>query len=148
MKTLWVISCGDMKRATAQPAYWLYKGNFFRAQLTWALAAADSRDDIRILSAKHGLLGLEEVVAPYNLRLGQPGSITSTALRRQLPPGGGRIVTSAGKDYRRLLEVAGAGAWEIEAPFAGERNMGRLMREMRNYARRANGAKKRATAGE
>jgi hypothetical protein len=46
--------------------------------------ALTTPDRILILSALHGLLPLDEVIAPYELRMGQPGSIGAGGLGRQL----------------------------------------------------------------
>jgi hypothetical protein len=57
------------------PARELYVGSYFRACLAAALAITPAQR-VRILSAKHGLLTLEEPVAPYELRMGDPGAVT------------------------------------------------------------------------
>jgi hypothetical protein len=38
---------------------------------------------IYILSAKYGLLPLDQVIAPYDLTMGQPGSVTPAQVRQQ-----------------------------------------------------------------
>jgi hypothetical protein len=77
-----VIPCGAAKRKQPSPAYALYQGSYFKACLLWALSVS-SKDRVFILSAKHGLLRLTDVVAPYDLKMGQPGSITPSRVREQ-----------------------------------------------------------------
>ena len=43
-----------------------------------------SDENIRILSAKHGLIKLDTIVEPYDLKMGQKGSVTSETLAEQL----------------------------------------------------------------
>lgn len=74
-----IIPCSFTKAREARPAAELYQGAFFTA----ALMAARSEvadDDIFILSAKHGLLALTDVVEPYDVAMGDAGSITDDEL--------------------------------------------------------------------
>lgn len=65
MRDLVLVSCGALKRSEPSPAARLYTGPLFRLQLELARQWAKDRD-IRILSAKHGVLELDEVVRPYD----------------------------------------------------------------------------------
>jgi hypothetical protein len=103
-----IIPCGSEKRRTACPAQHLYVGPYFRACLRFARGlargagmagtpgdgvespatagskpGAPGRGIILILSAKHGLLGLDDRVEPYNLRMGQPGCVTAALVHEQ-----------------------------------------------------------------
>jgi len=60
-----LIGCGKSKLDHAAPAEELYTGQLFKASLKWAKAQADV-DHIFILSAKHCLLSLDEIVDPYD----------------------------------------------------------------------------------
>lgn len=61
-----LISCGKAKLDHAAPAREMYTGNLFRA----ALADCESRGlRVFILSAKHGLVGPDDVLEPYDLKL-------------------------------------------------------------------------------
>lgn len=82
LEQLVVIPCGGSKLEQAAPAAELYTGGYFRACLAYARSIADD-SEIRILSAKHGLLRLDAVVEPYDVRMGRPGSITREELVAQ-----------------------------------------------------------------
>lgn len=83
MSNLTVITpCGAKKRTGIYPAYALYVGPYYTACLAYALSITD-RSHIYILSAKHGLLSLEQKVISYNLKMGQPGSITADRVKEQ-----------------------------------------------------------------
>lgn len=61
-----VIPCGAAKSATPAPAAELYVGQHFRLALQAARAIVTGDDSrVRILSARHGLLELHELVEPY-----------------------------------------------------------------------------------
>jgi hypothetical protein len=114
-----VISCGAKKADTAQRAIDLYQGAFFRATSGWARSVADERN-IYIMSAKYGLLPAAKVVEPYNLRMGQAGSVTVETLRKQaraLRIDKERPIVLAGKDYLAMAEQVWAGVY---APFSAQ----------------------------
>lgn len=78
--TIWfVIPCGSEKATTAKPARDLYVSRHFQQTLAKVEAeAAATPGDVRvlILSAYHGLLPLDEVVEPYDVKMGDPLSIS------------------------------------------------------------------------
>jgi hypothetical protein len=87
-----VVPCGAAKLDWAAPARVLYTGSMFRHVLRAAEgeAAATERDlgvdaEVLILSALHGLVRLDEVLEPYDVKMGDPGSITVEALAAQVP---------------------------------------------------------------
>jgi hypothetical protein len=75
-----IIPCGARKREGTHPASDLYTGPYFRAALGWARRNADT---ILILSAKHGLIPLDYPVESYDLKMGDPDSVTVLTLRMQ-----------------------------------------------------------------
>ncbi len=86
----YVIPCGGSKLDRPAPARELYTGSMFRHTLTVASrAAADDMASGRgparvlILSALHGLVELDTVLAPYDLKMGRPGSVDVATLMRQ-----------------------------------------------------------------
>lgn len=83
MKKLIVIPCGGAKLETAAPAAELYTGSMFKDILRTARALTQE-ENIFILSAKHGLIALDKIVEPYNLKMGQAGSIDTNTLGDQL----------------------------------------------------------------
>lgn len=78
-----IIPCGGAKLEEPAPARDLYTGSMYRDQLATALTMT-SPENIRILSAKHGLIQLDQIIAPYDLKMGQKGSVTSETLAGQL----------------------------------------------------------------
>jgi hypothetical protein len=80
--TLVIISCGGAKADHPAPAFRLYTGAYFKATARYALSRTQP-ENIRILSAKYGLIKLLDVIEPYDLRLGKPGSITPDRLKEQ-----------------------------------------------------------------
>lgn len=93
MAKVWiVIPCGAAKVAHAAPARDLYTGSAFRHALAAAEGeAAATTDDlgqeaeVLILSALHGLVRLDQVLDPYNVKMGDADSITVDALAFQIP---------------------------------------------------------------
>ena len=80
----YVVPCGADKAATAAPARELYAGQMFRHTLAAAEAMAATEDArVLILSARHGLVDPDAVIAPYEQRIGAPGSITADELAAQ-----------------------------------------------------------------
>lgn len=74
-KTMFVIPCAAAKADHDAPAAELYTSVFFRQ----ALAAARSEvadDSILVLSALHGLVALDTVLAPYDVKMGDAGSVS------------------------------------------------------------------------
>lgn len=86
----YVIPCGGAKLAHAAPAAELYVGSMFRHALVNVERRASMDEDegrgparVLILSALHGLVELDTVLAPYDLRMGDPGSVTAETLAAQ-----------------------------------------------------------------
>lgn len=85
----YVIACGGEKLDRPAPARELYTGQMFRHTLDNALRSAEldregGRDArVLILSAQHGLVKLDEVLEPYDLRMDAPGSVTAERLAEQ-----------------------------------------------------------------
>lgn len=108
--TVWiVVPCGAAKVDHAAPARDLYTGSAFRHALRAAEgeAAATARDcgvdaEVLILSALHGLVRLDQVLEPYNVKMGDVDSITVTALAAQVP----QIGMSYGDEVYAMLPKA------------------------------------------
>jgi len=62
-----LVSCSARKLAVAAPARELYCSSLFRLSLAYAEARCSA---VYVLSALHGLVELDRVLAPYNRRLG------------------------------------------------------------------------------
>jgi len=113
--TIVVIPCSAAKMAEATTARELYAASpNFNYSLTSAMnhAAETAKSErvtteVMILSAKHGLIGLDEVLAPYDTKMGQEGSIAPAALAAQLEKiGAHRIEAMLPSKYRVALAKA------------------------------------------
>lgn len=79
-----IIPCGADKSDHAAPARDLYTGGMFRMSLAAAESeAADTGATVLILSALHGLITLDTVLAPYNVKMGDAGSVTAEQVAEQ-----------------------------------------------------------------
>ncbi|MCY1649248.1 hypothetical protein OVA19_00225 [Streptomyces sp. SL203] len=104
----------------------LYVGSYHRA----ARRAADvlTRDGragrVLILSARYGLVELDEHLLNYNLRAGDPGTVDGETLRRQahaLGISGAAVTVLGGRAYSELAREV----WEdVVEPLAGSRGIG------------------------
>lgn len=86
----YVIPCGGVKLDHAAPAHQLYVGSMFRHTFENATRCAESDTAaglgparVLILSALHGLVDPGTVLEPYDMKMGQPGSITVDRLTEQ-----------------------------------------------------------------
>lgn len=130
-----VVACGSAKQAVPSPAGELYTGSYHRA-----CRAAASRltrpERIRILSAACGLLPLDAVVAPYDVRAGSPGAVDGARLRpqaeRQGLVGEPWVVVLGGSAYAALArEVWPHAVW----PLSGTRGIGEQLARLATIAR-------------
>lgn len=113
-----IIGCGAAKLPAPAPAAELYTGQHFRLCLATALTLAP-RNRVGILSAWYGLLALDEVIAPYDLTIGQPGAIgverlAEQAADRQLTSW--PVVALCSRRYADLLRAVWS---DVTAPLAG-----------------------------
>lgn len=84
MPTTIIIPCGGKKLDHIAPAAELYQGSLFTYQLAAARAEAGEDGRVLILSALHGLLELDTLVAPYDVKMGDERSIEADELAAQL----------------------------------------------------------------
>lgn len=114
---VFVVPCGARKAHTAAPAAELYTGSFFRQAYAAAVAEAEATErdlgvtaKVLILSAQHGLVDPTQVLAPYERRMGQAGSITTEELSAQAVVRGitygTEVYAFLPKAYRQALELA------------------------------------------
>lgn len=86
------VSCSKTKASHKAPAAALYTSDLFRKSL---LAALDTSKKVYILSAKHGVLGLGDIICPYDItfkrmpraKRSEWGESTSGQLRKLLRAG-------------------------------------------------------------
>lgn len=113
-----IIGCGARKLDRPAIAAELYVGPYFSGCLATALHLA-GRGDVRILSARYGLLGLDDEIEPYDLTIGQPGAITVGELGAQAAAAGelGRpVLALCSARYAALIREV----WQdVSTPLAG-----------------------------
>jgi hypothetical protein len=120
-----VIPCGGAKLHRPAPAGELYTGSYHRACRRAADALTAQGGTVVVLSALYGLVPLDQVLEPYDLRMGQPGSVTPARLSEQ--------ARTLGLDDAREVVVLGGAAYTAAAltvwphaatPLAGLGGMG------------------------
>lgn len=102
-----LVSCVKTKRDVASPARSLYTSALFKKASSYAREIAD---EWYILSAEHGLVHPDTVIAPYNKTLNRMRAAERrawarevvTELEQALKPGD-RVIILAGKRYRENL---------------------------------------------
>ncbi len=118
-KQIVIISCSKKKLARPAPARELYTGAYFKTLLGYALSIA-AAEDVFILSAKYGLVRLENRIRPYDLMMGEAGSIEIRTLKRQAKRLGivsHGVIALGGKLYTGMIRKV----WEsVEAPLEGK----------------------------
>lgn len=98
--TTYVIPCGAGKADTARAARDLYTGSMFSHTLAAAEALAEPGDRILVLSARYGLVDLDEVLEPYEQRMDRPGRIEVDTITVQA------MLHDVGQDVFALLPRA------------------------------------------
>ena len=114
-----LVACGALKLPHLAPAAVLYTGQHFRAALSAARSLAPD-ERVFILSARYGLVRLGDVIAPYDLTIGQPGAIRAEHITEQARQmrldHERRVVVLAPARYAALCRRT----WpNIETPLAG-----------------------------
>ena len=138
MNTPLVITpCGATKQPGRHPVTELYRGQYFASCLRYARTIAPDRD-IRILSARHGLLTLDTELTTYEQQFGKPGAITTPELinqaRLQKIAGHNTVVALGGKHYRQ----AALAIWpHATTPLAGLRGIGDHLAELKRLTNNA-----------
>jgi len=109
-----IIPCGGRKSGVHCAASALYRGAYYRGCLAYARSLVPD-GSIRILSGLHGLLALSEVIAPYEMRLGEPGSICAGAVRSQAAAMGdvSPVLVVGGQEYVNMARAV----WPQAASF-------------------------------
>ena len=127
-----IIPCGKAKLKTKAPAGKMYTGGYHRMCQKVARHLA-LPDRIFILSAKYGFLSLSEVIEPYELTLGQPGCIQTSALVDQAKRKIGtvdKVMALGGKRYVSAVKAI----WpQTQSPFSAAGGLGKQMKAMRLY---------------
>jgi hypothetical protein len=91
------------------PALSLYRGGLFTLGAKWARSVT-TLDRIFVLSAKHGLIRATDRIDVYDLRLGDPGSVSAGQLAAQVAQLaellGAAPIFHGGAAYAELLRAA------------------------------------------
>lgn len=101
-----IITCGSKKCITPTIASRMYIGSHFKNCLRWARSKTDD-NNILILSAKYGLLRLNQKIEYYDLKMGDRGCIGFNEVKKQalfLKILDEQILSTAGKEYRLVLD--------------------------------------------
>ena len=77
-----IIPCGQKKRNYSCKAKDMYIGAYFKTCLQYARKFCKD-DAIYILSAKYGLLSLQDIISPYEKKLGNIGCISVLEVKEQ-----------------------------------------------------------------
>jgi len=98
-----VLACGAEKGPASAPALDLYRGPFFRLTRRWA-ESVTGRGRIFILSALHGLVRADELLAPYDVRM-RPSPELVARVRGQVAALGlgGPVYFAGGAAYLAVL---------------------------------------------
>ena len=109
MKRIILVACADRKRAAGARAAELYTSTLFKYSLKYARKL--NPDAIFILSAKHGLIALDEEIEPYDMTLNKMRANEIKAWARQVVEQLGgyadlqrdHFIILAGERYRHFL---------------------------------------------
>lgn len=107
--TIFIIPCSGPKLGHEAPAAELYTGTLFLSCLRAARAQLEDGDTIYVLSALHGLVTLDQMLAPYECTITSPLSIPFTQLAEQALALGfedEEVYAFLPKDYFRKLDAA------------------------------------------
>jgi len=118
-----LVGCSSSKLKQPAPARQLYTSQLFRA----AIALAEFRHDVvYVISAKHELVALDQVIAPYDLVISAIAKewrtiwgvrVWDSILRRHQNVDR-QVFIYAGKDYARPIERAGFHQAAFHEPLA------------------------------
>ncbi|MGB4911631.1 MAG: DUF6884 domain-containing protein [Candidatus Dechloromonas phosphoritropha] len=137
-KKVALVSCVKSKREVPSPACDLYASQLFQGMRRYAEQNADAWF---ILSAEHGVLSPDEVIAPYEKTLNKMGKAArsqwSARVVRQLSEtlvAGTAVIILAGKRYRDgIIPALIKEGYEVEVPLAGL-SFGRQLRWLKEHS--------------
>ena len=109
MKKVILISCASKKLRTRAKAESLYVSPLFKFNLAYARKL--NPDAVYILSAKYGLLGLDQVIQPYEAALNDMSTSkirhwahkVIKQMKRKIDLKNDKVIFLAGENYRRFL---------------------------------------------
>jgi hypothetical protein len=118
-----LVGCSGPKLDHPAPARQLYTSQLFRLTLTLAEARHDA---VYVISAKHELVALDQVVAPYDLVMSDVakewraiwGSRVWSSILSRHQDGDRQVFVYAGKDYTQPIRRAGFHQATFHEPLA------------------------------
>jgi len=140
MKQIVLISCSKSKLSFKAMAQDLYTGTIFKYSMQYAKSLKP--DNIYILSAKYGLVPLDDIIVPYDKTLYSMSSIDRkdwssrvlNQLEKQVDLGKNHFIILAGEIYRKYLVMQfETQSVSFEIPLKGM-NRGKQLR----YLKKAN----------
>ena len=136
MKTIILISCAAKKAKEKSKAEDLYISPLFKKSLAYAKTLTTT-DNIYILSAKHHLLPLDKVIAPYDVSLKKDitkeedrlkwGEKVIEELKKVADIEKDKFIILAGKDYVKPIKDR---LVNVELPFDGVRGNGEMLQRL------------------
>lgn len=128
--TVVLLSCSATKLPHPAPARELYRGQRFQKALRWAYRKFGPGVEVAVLSAKHGLVGIDQILAPYDssvlvmrkAELAEWAARTREQLVARYP--GAHFVAVVPMQYTAALE-----GLDAEVPFRGMK-LGPTLREL------------------
>lgn len=133
-----IVCCSSKKRADVRhlDAHGFYVGSYYQSARRAADALVAHGGRQLILSAKYGLLDLHDVISDYDLRMGQPGSVTVETVRYQAEQLGlldaREVIVLAGRAYADIVSAVWPHALR---PLDGTRSQGEQKQRMAAIAR-------------
>lgn len=136
MKTIILISCAAKKAKEKSKAEDLYISPLFKKSLAYAKTLTTT-DNIYISSAKHHLLPLDKVIAPYDVSLKKDitkeedrvkwGEKVIEELKKVADIKKDKFIILAGKDYVKPIKDR---LVNVELPFDGVRGNGEMLQRL------------------
>ncbi|MGX9891386.1 DUF6884 domain-containing protein [Streptomyces sp. NPDC002276] len=133
-----VIPCSGAKLDRPAPAGDLYRGSLHTLCRRAADALTADGGTVLVVTARHGLVTLDQVLSPYDLRMGDPGSVTSVQLRPQAARLGVDHVQDVTVLAAAAYTAAARSVWRhATAPLEGSRGIGEMRGRLSRLARTA-----------
>ncbi len=125
-----VVGCGKSKQDRRVPAGAMYVGSFHGSCRETAKALLLDGGRQYILSAAHGLLDLSTEIDPYDITVGDPGSISAALVQAQVRERGiesAEVTVLAGGKYVQLARPSWPG---LRAPLSGAAGIGEMKQRL------------------
>lgn len=122
--------CGKAKQDRRVTAGAMYVGTFHGSCRETAKALLQNGGRQYILSAAHGLLDLSTEIDPYDITVGDPGSVSADFVQAQVRERGiesAEVTVLAGSKYVALARQSWPG---LEAPLAGAGGIGEMKQRL------------------